>query len=63
MSIRIWNARKSETVAVWTKHTSAVTQVLWSGEDDIISCSEDRNIKIWSMTDGLIKDLTPSHGH
>ena len=40
-----------------------MTHVVWTGCDKIVSCSEDTSIKVWSIQEGLIRDLNPSHAH
>ena len=51
-----------QCILVLSGHQSAVTKVLWGGQDFIYSASEDRTIKVWKKTGSFIRDLK-GHGH
>ncbi|XP_078040762.1 ribosome biogenesis protein WDR12 homolog [Augochlora pura] len=49
-------ARKSQTISLTMKgHTDSITDLLWSGETEIISCSLDKTVKVWDCKSGKIK--------
>ena len=46
------------------KHSHWVKSIDFSNDEKfIVSGSEDRAIKVWSMDEGLIKNLNPGHAH
>eukprot|EP01017_Pseudomicrothorax_dubius_P039056 TRINITY_DN5944_c0_g2_i2.p1 TRINITY_DN5944_c0_g2~~TRINITY_DN5944_c0_g2_i2.p1 ORF type:complete len:304 (+),score=34.88 TRINITY_DN5944_c0_g2_i2:182-1093(+) len=61
-SVRIWDTFSGSVLYVMTSHTACVTKVLWGGENEIYTSSEDRTIKVWDPQGRLLRDLI-GHGH
>lgn len=61
-SVRVWNASLGRCVATSTTHTSAVTKVVWTPRNFVLSCSEDRTIHVWSAKLSFIRKLG-QHSH
>uniref|UniRef100_A0A0N4ZI08 WD_REPEATS_REGION domain-containing protein n=1 Tax=Parastrongyloides trichosuri TaxID=131310 RepID=A0A0N4ZI08_PARTI len=62
-SIRIWDTILFQTVRVLSGHTASVTCVKWGGEGLIYSASQDRTIKVWRATDGILCKTLTGHAH
>lgn len=61
-TIRLWHTTLNKCVAVGNVHKEAITKVVWTPRNFIISCSEDRRIVIWSSKLVYLKDLG-THSH
>ncbi len=62
-SVKIWNRSNSSSwtlIRTYTNHTQAVLGLEWINEETIASGSDDKTIKIWSISTGQTK-LTISH--
>lgn len=45
------------------RHTSAVRSIAWLKDNQILSCSDDRGIKVWDLADGsMVREFTDSSG-
>ena len=61
-TVRVWDSTLRRCVGSSTTHSSAVTKVVWTPRDFIISCSEDRSIIVWSSKLRYIRKLG-QHSH
>lgn len=61
--VRIWDTVLGQTEHVLAGHTSCITCVRWGGEGLIYSASQDRSIKVWRATDGILCRTLEGHGH
>ena len=44
--VRVWDMKRFQCLFSLTSHTASVTSLRWSGEDLLISGSEDKTIKV-----------------
>ncbi|XP_063585282.1 notchless protein homolog 1-like [Penaeus indicus] len=61
--VRIWNTRLGTCEKILSNHTKSVTALRWSGEGLIYSASQDRTIKVWRASDGVMCRTLQGHGH
>jgi len=61
--VRIWNALGNKCEKVLTGHLQSVTAIRWGGEGLIYSASQDRTIKVWRASDGVMCRTLQGHGH
>ncbi|XP_045597662.1 notchless protein homolog 1 isoform X1 [Procambarus clarkii] len=61
--VRIWNTKLGSCEKVLTNHLQSVTALRWSGEDLLYSASQDRTIKVWRASDGVMCRTLQGHGH
>lgn len=61
-SVKIWDTKAERCLHSLMMHTSCVTRVVWSGEGNIYTSSEDRTIKMWDGKGKYEKDLL-GHSH
>lgn len=54
-TIRLWNTDNGVCDRSFGTHTKCVTKVLWTGSDEIISCSEDQRICCFSPQGALLR--------
>ncbi|CAD5115449.1 DgyrCDS4422 [Dimorphilus gyrociliatus] len=62
-SIKIWDTVLSRCMMSLTSHTQSVTCVRWGGTNLIYSGSQDRTIKVWRASDGVLCRTLQGHGH
>ncbi|KAL1462008.1 hypothetical protein WDU94_013861 [Cyamophila willieti] len=62
-AIRIWDVILSQCVRVLTSHTRSVTSIRWGGSGLIYSASQDRTIKVWRASDGVMCRTLEGHAH
>ncbi|XP_008471393.1 notchless protein homolog 1 isoform X3 [Diaphorina citri] len=62
-AIRIWDVILSQCVRVLTSHTRSVTCIRWGGSGLIYSASQDRTIKVWRASDGVMCRTLEGHAH
>ncbi|KAB7499050.1 Notchless-like protein 1, partial [Armadillidium nasatum] len=60
--VRIWNTILGTSV-VLSNHTKCVTSLRWGGDGLIYSASEDRTIKVWRASDGVLCRTLEGHAH
>ncbi|KAG7174648.1 Notchless protein 1-like [Homarus americanus] len=60
-STRLASAGKDGDVL--TNHLQSVTALRWSGEGLLYSASQDRTIKVWRASDGVMCRTLQGHGH
>jgi ribosome assembly protein 4 len=61
-TIRLWNTDTGTCERAFGNHTKCVTKVLWSGCNEIISCSEDLRICCFDSNGGYLRELK-KHSH
>ncbi|XP_068220700.1 notchless protein homolog 1 [Palaemon carinicauda] len=61
--IRIWNIQTGSCERVLSNHVKSVTALRWGGEGLIFSASQDRTIKVWRASDGVLCRTLQGHGH
>ena len=61
--IRIWDTLVGKCLMVLTSHTMNVTCLKWGGQDLIYTASQDRTIKVWRASDGVLCRTLQGHGH
>jgi len=62
-SIRIWDTVLCKSLIILTSHLQSVTCIRWGGEGLIYSSSQDRTIKVWRDSDGVLCRTLQGHGH
>lgn len=62
-TIRIWDTILCKTLISLSGHLQSVTCVQWGGEGLIYSASQDRTVKVWRDTDGVLCRTLQGHGH
>ncbi|XP_075709120.1 notchless protein homolog 1 [Rhinoderma darwinii] len=62
-SIRIWDTLMGQCQKILTSHTQSVTNIKWGGDGLLYSASQDRTIKAWRATDGVLCRTLQGHGH
>lgn len=61
--IRIWDTVLYQTVQTISGHTKSVTVVKWGGSGLIYSASQDRTVKVWRASDGILCRTLEGHAH
>jgi len=62
-SIRVWDTVLHKTLFSLSGHLQSVTCIRWGGEGLIYSASQDRTLKVWRDTDGVLCRTLQGHGH
>lgn len=62
-SIRIWDTLTGHCEKILTSHTQSVTTIKWGGDGLLYSASQDRTIKAWRASDGVLCRTLQGHGH
>ncbi|EDV22616.1 uncharacterized protein TRIADDRAFT_28728, partial [Trichoplax adhaerens] len=62
-SVRVWDTVTGITKYVLSGHLQCVTCVKWGGEGLIYTSSQDRTIKVWRASDGILCRTLQGHGH
>ncbi|BHF66259.1 Notchless protein 1 [Sparganum proliferum] len=62
-SIIIWDTVMGKPHRILSGHEKPVTCLRWGGTDLIYSASQDRTIRVWRSTDGVICRRLDLHGH
>ena len=60
--IRCYNASTNHTLFNIAGHEESISKVIWSGENIIYSCSQDKVMKSWTEEGTLLK-VFKGHGH
>ena len=60
---QVWDARRGQVEHTLTGHTSSVTSVRWGGQGLIYTGSEDRTIKVWDPSKGILCRSLDGHAH
>ena len=58
----MWNALTGICERSFGNHTKCVTKTLWTGENYIISCSEDQKISVYDDKGCFLRGMR-SHSH
>jgi len=61
--IRIWDTVLGQCLKSLTSHTASVTSIRWGGSGLLYSASQDRTIKVWRASDGVMCRTLQGHGH
>ncbi|KAG5879662.1 hypothetical protein JTB14_021465 [Gonioctena quinquepunctata] len=61
--VRIWDSVLCQTVLTISGHTKCVTVVKWGGSGLIYTASQDRTVKVWRATDGVLCRTLDGHAH
>lgn len=61
--LRLWDAVLGKCDKIFSGHTAAVTCVRWGGQGLIYSSSQDRTIKVWRASDGVLCRTLTGHAH
>ncbi|VDL19368.1 unnamed protein product [Hymenolepis diminuta] len=62
-SIVIWDTVTGKPERLLSGHEKPVTCLRWGGTDLIYSSSQDRTIRVWRSTDGVLCRRLDMHGH
>lgn len=62
-TIRIWDTVLLKCELVLSGHTMSVTCIKWSANGLIYSASQDRTVKVWRGTDGVLCRSLDGHAH
>lgn len=58
----MWNALTGVCERSFGNHSKCVTKVLWTGGNEIISCSEDQKISVYDNKGNFLKGMR-NHSH
>ena len=59
----MWDTNAGACLKIFTCHTASVTKVLWGGEGQIYTASQDRTIKVWDADSGMLTNDLKGHAH
>ncbi|XP_025092575.1 notchless protein homolog 1-like [Pomacea canaliculata] len=62
-TIRKWDTLLGTCVLVLSSHLLGVSCLRWGGTDLLYSASQDRTIKVWRASDGVLCRTLQGHGH
>lgn len=58
----MWNALTGVCERSFGNHSKCVTKLLWTGGNEIISCSEDQKISVYDNKGNFLRGMR-SHSH
>lgn len=61
--VRIWDAITGRCERTISGHTMSVTAVIWGGSGLIYTSSQDRSVKVWRSSDGVLCKSLLGHAH
>ncbi|XP_018318590.1 notchless protein homolog 1 [Agrilus planipennis] len=61
--VRIWDTTLFKTERVISGHTKGVTVVKWGGSGLMYTASQDRTVKVWRASDGILCRTLEGHAH
>ncbi|KAJ8918929.1 hypothetical protein NQ315_016831 [Exocentrus adspersus] len=61
--VKIWDTVLCSTILTISGHTKSVTVVKWGGNGLIYTASQDRTVKVWRATDGVLCRTLEGHAH
>ena len=61
-TIRLWNTDSGLCERSFGHHTNSVTKVLWTGQNEIISGSEDQKIRVFDGNGSYLREMK-QHSH
>jgi ribosome assembly protein 4 len=62
-TVRIWLANQQKIDMVLSGHKGSVSCVRWGGIGFIYTASEDKTIKVWNDSNGMLAHTLTSHAH
>jgi len=62
-TIRIWDTVLGQTLIHMSGHLQSVTCLRWGGTGLLYTASQDRTIKVWRDSDGVLCRTLEGHGH
>ncbi|XP_035224028.1 notchless protein homolog 1-like isoform X2 [Stegodyphus dumicola] len=62
-TVKIWDIIMGQLLYTLSSHTASVTCVKWGGSGLIYSSSQDRTIKVFRASDGVLCRTLQGHGH
>lgn len=62
-TVRVWDVMTGRCEFVLTSHTASVTCVKWGGSGLIYTSSQDRTVKVWRSSDGVMCRSLDGHAH
>eukprot|EP01134_Creolimax_fragrantissima_P004288 CFRG4288T1 len=62
-SVKVWDTVRYRILFSLSQHTQCVTSVVWGGEGLIYTASQDRTIKVWRASDGVLTRTLEGHAH
>ena len=61
-TLRMWDAHTGASVATLAGHEDAVTDLVFAGDDLLVSASRDRTVRTWDLRAGLPQRVCEGHG-
>lgn len=61
--VRIWDTVLCQTLRIISGHTKSVSVVKWSGTGLLYTASQDRTVKVWRASDGILCRTLEGHAH
>lgn len=61
--MRIWDTKLGQCTKTITGHLKSVTVVKWGGGGLLYTASQDRTVKVWRASDGILCRTLDGHGH
>lgn len=61
--VRVWDTVRCETLMTISGHLKSVTMVKWGGLGLIYTASQDRTIKVWKASQGILCRTLEGHAH
>lgn len=61
--VRIWDIILGTTIKIISGHTKSVTVVKWGGSGLLYTASQDRTVKVWRASDGILCRTLEGHAH
>eukprot|EP01135_Chromosphaera_perkinsii_P003492 Nk52_evm18s245 gene=Nk52_evmTU18s245 len=62
-TVRIWDIIQKRCIMTLGQHTASVTCVTWGGNGLIYTASQDRSVKVWRASDGVLCRSLEGHAH
>jgi ribosome assembly protein 4 len=61
-SFKVWDVKTQNCVLNIGAHNDSITKAIWSGENFIYTCSQDKTVKVWDQIGNLYHTLS-GHAH
>ncbi|KAF5270442.1 hypothetical protein FQR65_LT05630 [Abscondita terminalis] len=61
--VRIWDSNLCQSILILSGHTKSVTVVKWGGGGLIYTASQDRSVRVWRASDGVLCRVLEGHAH
>ena len=62
-SVRVWHLPTRACQLILSGHTGGVTCMRWGGQGRLYTGSQDRTVKVWSVSDGSLLSTLQGHAH